>query len=744
MRHRTYSMHITLICISLISFSIPSNAAVMEEIIITAQKREQNLQDVGISVTAFTGDQIEQLGFTTAIDITEMTPGLHYVKGNSEATFAFSMRGVVNSEFATNHESPISVYVDEVYVSQLGASGFALFDIERAEVLRGPQGILFGRNSTGGLVQFITRKPSQEFDGYGKFTFGEYEQVNFEGAVGGGISENLSARVSVSTNHNSGYVWNRYFNEGTNNDNDYYGRVQLLFDPNENVDFLLNVRGAVQEIRTGFLHNEPARFDAARGGAYQTPGLTDFSGYVDTDGDVHAGEFGPYPGYKDLYVFGASGTLTWDISDNMTLTSITDYTDVQNQFVGDSDGSRLLNAHFMLDSDARHYIQELRLAGERERMNWTAGFFYMDLRADDSSGAPLGLCGLIPGCLRGPNGDIYGLDAPYTTEKESWSIFGHVEYQLTDRLSAILGVRYIDEKVDHTYENNAVEFPEGGRTANEINKNPNIIATAGAFEKTYDKGLWSARVGLDWTISDDLLFYASWNRGVKGGAFNSPFDYATFLGTYGDPDAVDIKEETLNAFEAGIKSTIFDGRARLNVGGYYYDYKNYQGFQFVNFSALIINSDAESYGFEAELHASPNSQLDLLFGVAFNDSEIDLQSGLLLPAVQSPKWNLNGMARYEWPAFLGNVSIQGDFHYRSKHIFDLGGAPYSSESGYWIVNTRVSYVTENERWEGSFFVDNVFDEEYRSVSFDLAGAFGHIGNYYGKPRWIGGSIKYNW
>ena len=728
-----------LVCL-LIGLVHGAGAAVLEEVIVTAQKREQNLQDVGISVTAFTGEQMEQLGFATAIDITEMTPGLHYVKGNAEATFAFSMRGVVNSEFATNHESPISVYIDEVYVSQLGATGFALFDIERAEVLRGPQGILFGRNSTGGLVQFITRKPSQERDGYGKVTVGEYDQVNFEGAIGGGITDNLSARLSVSTNHNSGYVENRFFNEGTNNDNDYTGRLQLLYEPNEDVDFLLNVRGAVQEIRTGFFQNEPARFDAAVGGAFFTPGLTDFSGYVDTDGDVHAGEFGPDAGFKDLYVFGLSGTLNWDIG-GMTLTSITDFTDVQNTFRGDSDGSPFLNAHFMLDSDARHYIQELRLAGENDKLRWTAGFFYMDLEADDSSGAPIGLCGIIPGCLRGPNGGFFGFDAPYVTEKESWSLFGHLEYQLSERLTATVGVRYIDEHINHSYANNVVEFPKDG--SREININPNITATVATFDKTYDKGLWSAKVGLDWQVNDNILAYVNWNRGVKGGAFNSPFDYASFLATYGDPDAVDIKEETLNAYEVGFKSTLLDGRARLNVGGYYYDYKDYQGFQFVNFSALIINSDATSYGLEAELQVSPTDRLDLLFGLAYNDVEVDLASGLKLPAVQSPKWNLNGLARYEWPMFNGTMAIQGDFHYRSKHIFDLGGAPYSEESGYWIANSRLNYKTADEHWEGAVFVRNMFDEEYRSVAFDLTG-FGHVGSYYGKPRWVGGSVKYNW
>ena len=231
----------------------PVNAQVLEEIIVTAQKREQNIQDVGIAITAFSGEQMRQLGYTNAQQITALAPGVHTVQPNGEANYALAIRGAANSDFVANQESPVSLYVDEVYISQMSGAGFMLFDMERVEILRGPQGTLYGRNATGGLAHFVTNKPDQEFGGYGQVTVGEYDQVKFQGAVTGALTEGLSARLSVSTHHNSGYVENRLDpGNDLNNANDYAGRMQLLFEPNEDFSLLLNARYSLQEIRTGF------------------------------------------------------------------------------------------------------------------------------------------------------------------------------------------------------------------------------------------------------------------------------------------------------------------------------------------------------------------------------------------------------------------------------------------------------------------------------------------------------------
>ena len=193
---------------------------VFEEISVVAQKREQSVQDVGIAITALSGEQLDALGFDNAQQVTAMAPGVQTVQPNGEANYSVGIRGVTNSDFTTNVESPVALYVDEVYISQMSGAGFSLFDLERVEILRGPQGTLFGRNATGGLVHYITRKPTQELDAYAKITFGDYNQKKFEGAIGTGLTDNLSTRVSVNINKADGYITNRYTGNDLNNADD--------------------------------------------------------------------------------------------------------------------------------------------------------------------------------------------------------------------------------------------------------------------------------------------------------------------------------------------------------------------------------------------------------------------------------------------------------------------------------------------------------------------------------------------
>ena len=286
--------------------SVVARAAVLEEIIVTAQKRSQNVQDIGIAITAITGEQMEALGYTNAQQVSAMAPGVSTVQPNGEANYSIAIRGVSSSDFTTNVESPVAVYLDEVYISQASGTGFALFDMQRVEILRGPQGTLFGRNATGGLVHFVSRKPSQDTDGYVKVTAGEYNQIKFEGALGGALSESLSARLSVSTHHNDGYITNR-LGKDLNNANDKSWRLQLLATPSAEVEFLLSARGSDQNIRTGFFENVSS-VGAAGELTPTTPNPV--LGYLDNDGDVFAGDYDD-PGYNDLETSGISGTLKW-------------------------------------------------------------------------------------------------------------------------------------------------------------------------------------------------------------------------------------------------------------------------------------------------------------------------------------------------------------------------------------------------------------------------------------------------
>ena len=739
-------------------------AEAIEEIVVTAQKREQSVQDVGIAISTYSGDQLRQLGFTSAQEVSALAPNVTTVQPNGPSNYALAIRGVVQNDFVTNQESPVSIYVDEVYISQMSGSGFQLFDTERVEILKGPQGTLFGRNATGGLAHFVTVKPGQEFDGYGQMTFGEHEQINFEGAVGGALHEKVSSRLSLSANTNGGYVENRFTGEDINNSNDYAGRLQFLLEPTDSVDILLNARGSFQEIRTGFWENVST---TATLPSVLTPDAPNFNGYRDGDGDVFAGDYDRI-GFQDAHTWGTTANINFYF-DNMTFTSISDWQRVYRDYVEDSDASPLPDFNFYLVTDARQFSQEFRLSGENDHSRWVGGFYLLDVKVNDANGAetPLigvaGVFGLPPGGLtdgsgvlptREGDGTFQGNDNPYQTDVSSWSIFAQMEYDINDQFTAIVGARLIKEDKEHHYENNFVDFQPGLPMRN---GNPNILFNAGTYDGKLDRSLWSAKMELDWKPTDDLLLYASWNRGVKGGGYNSPLDI-----TCGDPvacptgflpltDAImQFGEETLYAYELGFKATLFNGLATLNGAGFYYDYEDFQAFRIVGLSTFIFNANAESVGGELDLTVHPLDGLNVQFGIGYvnpNIPDVDLGIGLGeqdTEPVQSPHLTLGGLARYQWQVMSGDAAVQMDFRHRSKHYFSLTKFEPSTENGYIVANARASYTTGDGHWEAALFVKNFTDTEYIVQTFDLGFVLGMTEQYYGLPRWFGGSISYTW
>ena len=216
-------------------------------------------------------------------------------------------------------------------------------------------------------------------------------------------------------------------------------------------------------------------------------------------------------------------------------------------------------------------------------------------------------------------------------------------------------------------------------------------------------------------------------------------------------DNMRFDEETLDAFEGGFKLSMFGGLARLNGSAYYYDYRDYQAFQIIGLTTFIFNADAETHGFELEFQASPIEGLDFMAGVGYIDvtiKDVDLDGdgpggAQDTQPVQSPKWNVNGLLRYQWPFWQGNLAVQADFQYRSKHFFSLTRAPASTQTGYAIGNARLSYTTADDVWQAAVFVNNIADEEYLVQTFDLGAVLGMTEQFYGLPRWVGGSVRYS-
>jgi iron complex outermembrane receptor protein len=756
-----------------LSGAVQAQSVLLEEMVVTAQKREQSAQDVGIAITSLSGNQMRALGYTNAQEVTALAPGVSTLQPNGEANYAIGIRGVANNDFTTNVESPVAVYVDEVYISQMSGAGFLLFDVERVEILRGPQGTLFGRNATGGLVHYITVKPDfEEVNGYGSVTYGRWNRLKFQGAVGVPLSDKVAIRASFATHQGDGYVENRLRpDQDLNNANESAGRLQALFQPTEDLEVLLNARFGQQSIRTGFFEYMSAVLPTGAA----TPGVPnpDLGGYVDTDGDVYAGDYDT-PGHNELDTYGYTGTIKYGFGD-ITLTSITDFQTVKRDYIEDSDASPVDYFQFFLTTDTEQFSQELRLNGEWEDLKWVAGFYYMDLKVRDSNG------GITRGLFKaladaGAFGDeaigltleelgFNGIQNPYSTDTETWSLFGQLEYDVTDQLTLIGGFRWIDEKKSHVYHNNLMWYPSTSTSG--IDPNATFIAPAldglPYMHKRSDSN-WSARVQVNFRPVESLLTYASWNRGVKSGGYNAPLLPSDFAIT----DAfMTYDPEKLDAFEVGFKWDSEDGRYRINGAAYYYDYKNYQAFSIIGLDTSTLNAQAKSKGFELEFQANPADGLDLQFGVGYTDAKVKEVPGLTVPVdtgvgivdpilpggtqrpVQTPKWNLSGLVRYEVPVSdKGSVAFQVDGQYRSKHHFALTNFPASTESGYFIANASIAWFDANDVWSLRAFVQNLTNKKYIVQTFDLSGSvsngglFGLIEQYYGRPRTWGVTLGY--
>ena len=703
-------------------YSVTIHAELMEEITVTAQKREQSIQDVGIAVTAFSGDQIRELGFTRSTDIIAHTPGVEISGAGGGATNTFAIRGVAQNDFAAAQESPVAVYVDDSYISQNVVTGFSLFDIARVEILRGPQGTLFGRNATGGLVHYITERPSQEFGGFIEVELGEAGRHRVEAAVSGGLSDTVSGRLSAVYNKSDGLIENDIGPDLMRTD-DYAVRGQLLFEPTDELSVLLKVQyGDEDGAKGGFTHQV-----ASNGMFVSDPTTLDnggfgvFPGYRDADGDTYT-QSQDFPNFRKVEMTDLSAQINWDIG-NVTLTSITDYQDIDHLYSEDSDASPNSIYEYVQADNVQQISQEIRLSWEGEKSRSVVGLYYLDIDGDHRT-FQTGFAFFGPG---------FGFPAGFVEtvlidqQTETFSLFGQTEIDLSDTLALTLGLRYNKDKKDFNFNSTDLYQLQG--------PSPFVYTDSVSDDD------WSGKVQLDYKPNEDWLLYASVNRGIKSGGFNTPLqpplDLTDF--PYGG--------EELTSYEIGFKANLNE-TIRLNGSVFYYDYNDYQAYSFDGFVSTLFNATAEMSGGELELIANPIEGLDILVGLSVMDTAVSdlplalVPSGEEIDSVLSPELSINGLIRYSWEAFGGTLAMQADYSWKDDHKFNLVVTEVIEEDAFGLLNAAVSYTSDEETWYGSVFVRNLTDEDYRTYAFDTTPFFGNVDNVPGIERWVGGNIGY--
>lgn len=677
------------------------------EIIVTAQKREQRLQDVPIAISAIGGEELASRGVFRVIDIVTQVPGVQVSAAGGGTVNSFNIRGVTQNAFAGSLESPIAVYQDESYLSSNSIINLSVFDIDRVEVLRGPQGTLFGRNANGGVVRYITVRPTSDASGFASVDLGSSGRIRLEGAFGGPLTDDLSYRISGISERDDGLIKNDIGANAQQTD-DWAVRGQLAYKQS-GWDALLKVQYLKEDSnRGGYSHT------VARNGSEVTdPAVVDFGGYRDLDNNPFTGSF-DFPGFNRNEVIDITGSFNVDIGE-VTITSSTNYQDIKNQYAEDSDVSPISVYHYERGSDVKQFTQELRASYSTDWLNLIAGAYYLRIAGT---------------YYTRQNGQLFfGNSTEIATADQvtrSYAFFGQAEIKFDDKFGAEFGLRYSNDRKTFTYKSTNI--------FNIFQPGPVV------FDTVYPDDGISAKAQFNYRPNSDNLIYVGVNRGIKSGGLNFPLFPQ-------NPAFLPFKGETLTDYEGGWKATL--GRnTTLNLSVFHYDYKGYQAFSFDGLATRIVNTNAKMTGGELEFHAEPIEGLDLNFGMSYLTNDVrDVPLAASATGKEkspfSPKWTANGLVRYSWGGAGGMFHVQADGSWRDKQTFNLVVSPSQREPAYALFNANLGYKSD-DNWSVSASVRNIFDQRYRTQSFDTSLDFGANEDTFGTRRWYGVNASYRW
>jgi len=713
---------------------------VLEEVVVTAMKREQNLQDVSASITALTAQQIREMGITKAQDIGWATPGLYATGSQGDVNPLYTIRGIGLNDVFSNNNPTVGIYVDEVIMPFTPMMGFQLFDMQRIEVLKGPQGTLYGRNSTGGAINFISRKPGDELNGYLNLGYGEFQSFTAEAAVGGPISDTLGGRVAFMTlQRNDGWMKNTVTGKKVGERDQFAVRGMLEWHPSDT--FEVRFTGTYGRERSdsalrehvGFLDaNNPSNLCAAALAGYRDEGPCVSSlGYFDPTPDRYTVQNSSILGQNnDSDFYGANLTINVSLGD-LTLTSVTGYSDFERINSEDSDGTPLVMLDSAFSDDIKAFSQELRLSNSSPSgVDWVLGGFFSDDQIDGD-------------ILQALDQHFFltRVDTNWTQKSTSAAVFGHIDIPFTEQLALVGGVRYTHEKKDFRYD---------AYDTNPFGTSQFLPTPVAGVVDSISNNQFSGQIGLNFNVTDDVLTYVSYNRGFKSGGYKGAIAFSL-------PELEPFKEEILDAYEIGIKSTLANGTVRFNAAAYYYDWQDFQAFvtevrSGINVIVLDNAGDAEVTGVEAEMLWHPVDGLDLQAGVNLMDTEIKKYNTIPGTAdakgnrlANSPKVMFNGRVRYEFP--LGSSGLRAyilsDVVYRSKLYYSLSNNGQNSQDGFWLWDGRIAVMSRDGDWEASVWVKNLTDEFYITQSYDNTGGIFPSQNFLGEPRTFGVNVQYN-
>lgn len=746
-----------------------SDRGVLEEIVVTAQKRAENVQSIPIAITALDASSLERSQIDSLVDVMNFVPNLQF--GNFSSTATVAIRGIGYTNTTAGGDPGVALHIDGVYLGRPIATVFNFFDLQRLEILRGPQGTLYGRNTTGGSINYITEKPSNEMEGMAELLYGRYQHFQAQGMLNMPLGERAAARFVVGVSESDGYQKNLVKGGTESGDQDWVNlRGQVRFDLADNIELLTSVNyadvggvGSTSETRfpfkTGpndFVGVPPPFVNTILSDAFlnrpdlapllRAKGINDaddvrafFGLDVGTPDPADGALFSLAPAFasagvtndlrpnvvakdtaetNDQEMLVVSGTLTWEL-DGMVFKSITAYAETSFDAVSDLDHSSapIMELHLIEDQD--QFSQELQLASASSGpLEWLVGAYYFNedatrisfIKADDFDRL---------GALLGRE---YGFEVGGDVEATSYALFAQASYDLTDQLRLTGGFRWSWDEKDALI-TLLSPFPAFNFAT--------FVNDAPVGEKWNEP---SGKVSLDYQVNDDAMIYASYSHGYKSGGIN----------LNGTPNTAVYDPEFVDVIEIGAK-TRYNDRVQFNVAGFWNDYTDIQVQTFGPTGAELRNAAAATiWGLEAEMVAVLSETAELNMSVGFLDAEFDdfifNPPGAPLPPAGFPPPNTGGARppagpstpidlsgnrlsrapkvtfsaglqnRFPLAGNMGSVTARGDFYYKAKQFFDPDNDADATAASYINLDFRLRWDNADDSVYAEAFVTNLTDK----------------------------------
>ncbi len=646
---------------------------ILEEIIVTATRRETGMQDIPMSINAFSGERIKEGGVQNLVDLQQMAAGVHVAK--IIGTTRVAIRGIGSNLDSAGAESGAAVYRDGVYLAQRTDLGMGFFDVERIEVLRGPQGTLYGRNATGGAISIISGRPTSEFEAGGELTYGNYDLFRTEGYVSGPLlGDKVLARFAFGTGDNDGYTPNIYDGRTYNNE-DYAGaRASFTFLPTDRLTIDVKADAARDDGVT--------LLTVARGRANLPIGFEELGGILPEGRAINQNSTNA----SDKEAWGLSGQIE-QAFDTATLRSVTAYRKVTTSSAFDLDGGDADILATINTAGFRQFSQEITLASTGDSdLNWLLGGYYFNGRETGTSEVPIPVLGFT----------IFGEIAGIKTD--AYSGFAEINYMAVENLTLTVGGRF-------SYEKKSIDQSS---------------STAGSETLEDSWNNFSPSASLHYDISDDISAYTTFSKGFKAGGFNA----AVFQGRAYEPEKV-------TNYEFGLKTSLLDGRLQANLSAFYMDYSNLQvlvrrlGPGGTTINAVDNAASAIIKGIEFDFVARPTDRLKLDGNLAYLDATFDEYlandrhrgneafdvSGNQIP--NAPEFSFNLGVTYDQPiGDWGIARLHGDYAYSGRIFFSPFGfdSPLESQKAYSLVNASIALEPNDSVWRIKAWVKNLTDE----------------------------------